>query len=116
METYAASSSICCSVSLPLNEGMTPWPFVTRSTTSVGRRLRLVEVRADRTRPCRRLRAYGSCRIPPRRRAKTSFPATTSGIAARLRVAGVRLGLRRLLLAGASPTASVSTSWVSVTQ
>ena len=33
VETYAATSAICCSVRTPSNGGMTPWPFVTRSTT-----------------------------------------------------------------------------------
>src|SRR5436190_1200760 len=33
-ETYAATAAISCGVSCPLNEGITPLPFVTRSTTS----------------------------------------------------------------------------------
>src|SRR6188768_2549200 len=33
-ETYAATSWICSSLSEPEKEGITPWPFVTRSTTS----------------------------------------------------------------------------------
>src|SRR5262249_59469446 len=32
-ETYAATAAISCGVSCPLNEGITPLPFVTRSTT-----------------------------------------------------------------------------------
>ena len=32
-ETYAATSAICFGVSCPLNEGITPLPLVTRSTT-----------------------------------------------------------------------------------
>ena len=32
-ETYAATSAICFVLSWPLNEGITPLPFVTRSTT-----------------------------------------------------------------------------------
>jgi hypothetical protein len=32
--TYAATSAICCSLSWFLKEGMTPIPFVTRSTIS----------------------------------------------------------------------------------
>ena len=51
--TYAATSAICFGVSWPLNDGMTPLPFVTRSTTSDGRRLLLVEVRADGPRRAR---------------------------------------------------------------
>lgn len=33
-ETYAATSAICFGESWPLNDGMTPLPFVTRSITS----------------------------------------------------------------------------------
>src|SRR5439155_24729864 len=34
VETYVATASISAALSCPLNEGITPFPFVTRSTTS----------------------------------------------------------------------------------
>ena len=79
--TYAATSAICCGVSWPLNDGITPLPFVTRSTTRSSRRLRLVEVRPDRPGRARRPSACGSsC---SRRSSKTCLPA--AGVALRLR-------------------------------
>ena len=76
VETYAATSAICCSVSTPSNGGITPLPFVARSTTRASSGC--ASSRFGPTVPD--VPASESVWQPPQLVVKTTLPATGSPV------------------------------------